>query len=55
MRRIKATELAKTLGVSRQHVYHIEAGTRNMSVDRLQKVARALHTDTDYLLSGPAA
>lgn len=42
--------LAKQAEVDRSFVAHVERGTRNISLDNLEKLAIALHVDVHKLL-----
>ena len=48
-------ELAKTLGVTPQHISVVEQGKRVPSLTFLAKLAEKLGTNTDYLISGKVA
>ncbi len=38
-------ELGDKIGVTRQAITHIESGTQNITIETLEKVARALNYD----------
>lgn len=45
-----AKEVSEKIGVSKQAIYNMEAGTSNPSVDTLIKLAELYSVSTDYLL-----
>lgn len=47
-----AETLGKAVGISRQMVFYIEAGTRTPSIDTITKIANALGLPLSELLKG---
>lgn len=49
-RGMSVLELANACGVTRAHIYQIESGKREMSVELLRKLVFVLNVDADMLL-----
>lgn len=52
---LKVTDVAKALRVTRQHIYHIEAGNKNVTVERLQQLSHVLKVSEGQIIRGDAA
>lgn len=48
--KITQNELAKKVGVNKSTIAGYEMGHRYPSIEKLESIAKALHTSTDYLL-----
>ena len=51
LKHLSQEQLAEAIGVSREHIARIEAGTKLPSLDLLVAIANALHISSDELLS----
>lgn len=51
-RELTREELSEITGISSKHIYSIESGKSNLTVDKLIKICNALSISTDYILEG---